>query len=146
MKTLLFLLLAFSAQGVFAQCDNSLTYSELQKESFVQIYLAEKKERPKSQDQLLFDIAAKYKVTPQQYKEIQNPQNANRALSSTERKFVSEINDLKKNYEQQIDELILKLCDDNKLSQDDYMDMKHQFRSCMRFQRSLSDYFNKWMK
>lgn len=146
MKILLFLFLGFTAQGLYAQCDDSLAFSEADKESFVQVYLSVKKEKPKSQDQLLFELAAKHKITPQQYQEIQDPQIAKRALSPTEKEFVSDLQNMKADYKQQLREVEQKLCEDKSLSLSSYDDMKHQFRSCMRFQRSLSDYFENWMK
>lgn len=134
------------AQGLFGQCDDSIIFSEADKEAFVQVYLSAKSEKPKSQDEIMFDLVAKHKITPQQYQEIQDPQIARRALSKDEQEFVSDVQKMKTQFKEKLDDIELKLCQSKNLSKSRYDLMKHQFRSCMRFQRSLSDYFTKWMK
>ena len=37
-------------------------------------------------------------------------------------------------------------CQELKLEHITYLAMHQQYRSCIKFQRSLSDYFTKWMK
>lgn len=145
MKILLFLILSFSANCIIAQCDDSISYTAAEKESFVQVYLSLKEHKPVPMDQQLFDLATKHKITPQQYQEIQKPQNTRRALTPVENQFVSEIQKIKKDFENQLNSVEANLCDESKLTQSKFQEMKHQFRSCMRFQRSLSDYFNKRM-
>lgn len=146
MKSLLFLFLGFLAQGLIAQCDDSIIFTESDKESFVQVYLSVKNEKPNSSDQVMFDLVEKYKITPTQFQEIQDPQNISRALSANEAEFVTEVQKMKVQYKEKLDKIERKLCESNSLSKHSYDLMKLQFRSCMRFQRSLSDYFTKWME
>lgn len=146
MKFSLFIFLGFITQLSFAQCDDALAFTDGDKESFVQVYLAIKKDKPQSQDELLYDLVNKHKITPKQFQEIQHPSQTKRELSDDENAFVSELQNLKEAYKSQLQNIEKKSCLAHNLDPQDYQSMRHQYRSCMRFQRSLSDFFNKWIK
>lgn len=146
MKLFYLLLLSFIAQVSYAQCDESLIYTEAEKENFVKAYLSIKKEKPQSQDALLYDLASKHTITPQQFQEIQHPSEAKRSLTDNENAFVAELQDLKLKYKEELKIIEEKKCRELKLEYSSYQAMHHQYKSCMRFQRSLSNYFKKWLK
>lgn len=146
MKIFYLLLLSFITQVSYSQCDDSLILSEVEKDSFVRIYLSTKNENPQSQDALLYDLTTKYSITPQQFQEIQNPSEFKRSLSENEQVFISELQNLKIKHKAELKLIKENKCLELKLEHSTYLAMHHQYRSCMRFQRSLSDYFKKWMK
>ena len=146
MKIFLFLILGLISQVSYTQCDDSRLFTEVEKESFVKVYLSIKKEKPESQEKLLYDLAVEHKITPEQFQQIQHPNQDNRQLTDEESAFVSEVHQLQQKYNSQLKKVERKICKNYNLEQFDFESMQHQYLSCMRFQRSLSDYFNKWMK
>ena len=146
MKIFYLLLLSFISQLSYGQCDDSSTYTEAEKESFVRIYVLNKNEKPQFQDAIYYDLATKYSITPQQFQEIQNLSESKKSLSENEKAFVSELQDLKLKHKDELKIIEVNNCQELKLEHGTYLAMHQQYRSCMRFQRSLSDYFTKWMK
>ena len=146
MKIFYFWLLICVTQVSYSQCDDSTIYSEAEKESFVRIYVLNKKEKSQSKNPLFYSLASKHSITPKQFQEIQHTNESKRSLSENEQAFVSELQDLKLK-----DKAKLKITEENncqelKLEHITYLAMHQQYRSCIKFQRSLSDYFTKWMK
>jgi len=146
MKIIFFLMLGFFSMQSMAQCDDSIHYSEVDQESFVKTYLALKEEQPKTQDQALFDLASKHNISPEQYRELQDQTQIKRSLTSNEQSFVADIQKMKEKHGQEVQNIEERICKDNNLSMDVYHSMKKQYRSCMKFQRSLAHYFKKLMK
>ena len=146
MKIFYLLLLSFITQVSYSQCDGSSAYTEAEKESFVRIYVLNMNEKPQLQDAVLYDLATKHSITPQQFQEVQHLSKSKRSLSENEQAFVSELQDLKLEHKAELKVIEENKCLELKLEHSKYLAMHHQYRSCMRFQRSLSDYFKKWMK
>ena len=146
MKIFYLLLLSFITQVSYSQCDDSAAYTDAEKESFVRIYVLNKNEKPQLQDALLYDLATKHSITPQQFQEIQHPNESKRSLSENEQAFVSELQALKLKHKAELKIIEKNNCQELKLEHRTYLVMHQQYRSCMRFQRSLTDYFTKWMK
>lgn len=146
MKIISFILFAFVSQMCIAQCDDTRLFAEKQKESFVKIYLKLKLVKPSIEDAKLFELAEKYDIAPAQFREFQDNSQINRQLTSGEEAFISELKGLKRDYQLQLESTEKQLCEIESLSYSDYQAIQHQYKSCMKFQRSLSSYFKKSMK
>ena len=146
MKIFYLWLLICVTQVSYSQCDDSAAYTDAEKEYFVRIYVLNKNEKPQLQDALLYDLATKYSITPQQFQEIQHTNESKRSLSENEQAFVSELQILKLKDKAKLKIIEENNCQELKLEHITYLAMHQQYRSCIRFQRSLSDYFTKWMK
>lgn len=146
MKIVLFILLSFVVQVSYGQCDNADLFSDMEKETFVQIYLEIKDAKPTIPDQSLYELAAKYKISPEQFRDIQNPLGSKRALTAEEKLYVEELQKLQVEYERQTAELVSTVCLSKDMAVEDYKVIHKLHRSCIRFQKSLSVYFEKWMR
>lgn len=145
MKYLLIFVYSTFALAVSAQCNSSISFSEKEKESFVRVYLGLKKDKPKQED-LLYKIAEKHNITHKQFSEIQHEREVHSKLTSDENAFIAELDQLRKANEEQLNSERNIKCAQHKISISQYDIILNQYRSCIKFQRSLSDYFKKWMK
>lgn len=146
MKYLFIILFLVISCCSYGQCDESLSISEQDKESFVKAYLDVKKEKPYNWDEQLYALVAKYNITPQQFREIQHPELTKRSLTSKEIKFSDDIEEMRRTHNKQLNDITDQNCVHYNISRSTYEAVLHQYQSCMKFQRSLSDYFKKWMK
>ncbi len=146
MKIFYVLLFSFVAQLSFAQCDDTQFFTEVEKENFVKTYLAVKSEKPQSQDKQWDDLATKYSITPQSFRDIQHRKNNKQSLTDNQKHFIVELEELKSKYKLDLKAIEVSKCEEVQLNYELYLKIQHQYRSCMKFQRSLSSHFNKWIK
>lgn len=140
-----FLVLMFTL-ACYGQCDTTLMISENDKESFVKTYLDIKNEKPQNWDERLFSLAEKYRISPTQFREIQHSNEIQRPLTASEQSFSADIHKMKVEYANEMSALIGQVCERHDISRSQYEIMLLQYRSCIKFQRSLAEYFKKWMK
>jgi len=140
--TLIFSVLFFS---IVAQCDPLLIFTEVEKENFVKAYIQVKQDKPPKIDQQLYALARKYDISPAQFRQIQHPKESQRIWSNAELEFKQDVIQLKNKNIRELENTISNCCKANNISTGDYDKLLYQYRSCMKFQRSLSQYFKKWM-
>ena len=85
MKIFYYWLLICVTQVSYSQCDDSTIYTEAEKESFVRIYVLNKKEKSQSKNPLFYSLASKHSITPKQFQEIQHINESKRSLSEKNR-------------------------------------------------------------
>lgn len=145
-KITYFILFSLISQMSIAQCDEARVFTEEQKESFVKVYLKLKLVKPGMEDAKRFEIATKYKIAPGQFQAFQDSSNINRQLSSHEQAFFNELHILNRNIQTNLENKQVELCKIENIALVDYLAIHHQYRSCMKFQRLLSPYFDNLMK
>lgn len=137
---LVFLFCSLFSITIVAQCDDNISVTDGEEVSFVTIYKAFKNRRVQVSDERLFQLLEDKNLTREDY--LNMTRRLEKSIKTQAKaKYISDIESLKTEIQTTNKALLKELCDIRHMDIKRYERLLHQYRTCIRFQRSLKSLF-----